>query len=230
MGAPLLTEPGRHLDGYYGDMARRLGRRDILDDLATELSAQFGVGQPASRGFVDGDRLEVASGVTLEVIHIPGHSDDHCALLWVEEGVLIAGDAAQGTGSRIGGCPLYFQSIAAARASIHRLQGIPFQRLHVSHRFGRPGLDERTQHYDRAGGQAFLQGSLDALDWMEEALAEAHREQPAAPYVDQLAGAVGHLERAGHWELGRDPVTDFPWGAPVTFFRMGEHFGLLVTH
>jgi glyoxylase-like metal-dependent hydrolase (beta-lactamase superfamily II) len=225
LGAPLLTEPARHLDGYYGDTARRLGRDDILQNLDGELAAQFEVSPPASRVFADGERLEPAPGVTLDVFHVPGHSEDHCALLWAEAGVLIAGDAAQGTGSRVGGCPAYFQSIAAARASIHRLLEIPFRELHVSHRFGRPGKSERTQLYDLAGGRAFLQGSLDVLDWVEEALAEAHREAPAAPFVDQLTGAVRHLEQAGHWELGNDPETGYPWGAPVTFHRMGEHLG-----
>jgi glyoxylase-like metal-dependent hydrolase (beta-lactamase superfamily II) len=224
-GAALLTDAEPHLAGYYGDAARYLERPDLSRALQTDIQTQFEAGPAASKRFVDGDRLDLDESVVFDVLHVPGHSADHCALYWEQEGILIAGDSAQGTGSRRGGCPLYFGSIAEARASIHRLMAVPFRTLHVSHRFGRPGREERPTTHEGDEGQAFLADSLVVLDAMEEALAEAYRESPAAPYPELAKLAAATLEHAGHWPILADQTTGLPAGAAVTFYRLGVHLG-----
>ena len=224
-GAHLLTDVAPHLDGYYGDTVRLLDRPDLLRALRLSVHSQFEPGPAATKRFRDSDRIELGDGVVFDVLHVPGHSADHCALYWEREGILIAGDSVQGTGSRVGGCPLYFGDIAQARASIHRLLEVPFRTLHVSHQFGRPGRDERPTVRPGDDGRAFLTDSLTVLDAMEEALAEAYREQPADAYPEILRRAVGHLAEAGRWPLGRDQATGVPWGAAVTFYRLGCHLG-----
>ena len=224
-GADLLTSATPHLDGYYGDTVRLLDRPDLMRALRLSVHSQFEPGPAATRRFRDGDRIDLGEEVAFDVLHVPGHSDDHCALYWEREGILIAGDAVQGTGSRIGGCPLYFADIAQARSSIHRLLEVPFRTLHVSHPFGRPGHAERPTVRPGDDGRAFLTDSLAVLDAMEEALAEAYREQPADTYPGILRRAVAHLKLAGRWPLGQDQATGLPWGAAVTFYRLGKHLG-----
>jgi glyoxylase-like metal-dependent hydrolase (beta-lactamase superfamily II) len=70
------------------------------------------------RDLQDGARVD-AGGLTLEVIHTPGHSVGHVALYCPEERALIAADAPQ----PCGGLPLY-NDIPAALASIERLLAV----------------------------------------------------------------------------------------------------------
>lgn len=224
-GAWLLTDAAPHLDGYYGETARLLERADLLRALRLSVHSQFEPGPAPTRRFGDGDRIDLGDGVVFDVLHVPGHSDDHCALYWEREGILIAGDAVQGTGSRAGGCPLYFGNVAQARKSVHRLLEVPFRTLHISHPFGRPGHDKRPTVRQGEDARGFLTDSLAVLDAMEEALAETYREQPADPYPEILRRAVARLELAGRWPLRQDQATGVPWGAAVTFHRLGRHLG-----
>jgi glyoxylase-like metal-dependent hydrolase (beta-lactamase superfamily II) len=153
-------------------------------------------------------------------VHVPGHSDDMSALWWEQEGVLLAGDAAQGTGSRPGSCPLYFGNIAQARASIKRLLDVPFRTLHVAHPFGRLSTDERQTTFDSATGQAFLHESLTALDILEEALRAALRDNGEAEFPDLARAATDVMQQANRWALAPDPLTGVPPNAAPTLYRL----------
>ncbi len=71
------------------------------------------------RVLADGDRVDVG-GVTLEVIHTPGHSRGSVSLLVVEDGALIAGDAVPVPGD----IPIYDDAAATVR-SLERLRAVP---------------------------------------------------------------------------------------------------------
>ena len=215
-GAPLLADAQPHLDGYATVAARLLDQPQALAAQIASFPTLFADPVVPSRLLRDGDTIELGAGVVLTAIHVPGHSADHLALWWEREGVLIAGDAAQGTGSRRGGCPLYFHSVGQARASIRRLLEIPFGTLHVSHPFGRLCTDERPTTYSAATGQAFLRDSLATLDALEDALRSALTERPGAPFPDLARLATGYLTEAGRWPLSPDPVTGVPTGAAPT--------------
>lgn len=219
-GAPLLLDHGRHLDGYCTAGARALEQLDLVAAQRAAFPAVFGPPTAPDRLLREGDAIDLGDGVGFRVLHLPGHADDHAALYWEREGVLIAGDAAQGTGSRRGSCPLYFDGIAQARASIARLRELPFRTLHVSHPFGRLGTDERSTVYDAAGGRAFLADSLAVLDALEEALRAALRAHPEAPFPALARAATAHLERAGRWPLVIDPASGVPAGAAPTLHRL----------
>ncbi len=169
-GEPLLTDPQRHLAGYATDAPRLLAQEADRNEIVDGFPARFGGAVTANRLLHDGDEIDLGAGVVLTVIDVPGHSADHVALYWASAGVLFAGDAAQGTGSRRGGCPLYFESVRQARASINRLHQIPFRTLYLSHPFGRLQGEQRATSYSTAEGDAFLRESLEALTMMEEAM------------------------------------------------------------
>ncbi len=223
LGAPLLTSTLPHVEGYATLQARLLSPVTPISSNAA-FADLFVPSAPATRQLADGDRLDLG-GVVLTAIHAPGHSDDLLAYFWEEEGVLIAADAAQGPGSRVGGCPLYFTSAAEARASIRRLMELPFRELHVGHPFGRLSTPERTTTYDNAAGRAFLSDSLEALDLMEAALLATVRDQPDATFLATVKAAVETLRRDGRWTLIDDPGFGVPMGAAVTFDTLLRAWG-----
>ncbi len=221
-GAPLLVDERPHLDGYLTDTARLLEQPALAAAQRATFPDFFQRGPAGTRLLGDGDRIDLGAGVMFDVLHAPGHSNDHVALFWEREGGLVAGDTAQGTGSRLGGCPLYFGSTRQARTSIARLRDIPFRTLHVSHPFGRPGTDERVTAYDGDTGRAFLTDSLSALDAMEEALRVALDDDPATPFPVLARAATDHLAGGGRWPLWPEPMTGVPTGAAPTLHGLRD--------
>lgn len=219
-GAPLLFDHRQHLDGYYTEGARALGQPALVAALHATFPTIFGPEIVPNRLLNDGDRVGLGQGTVFEVLHVPGHSDDAIALWWADEGILIAGDAAQGTGSRPGSCPLYFGSIAQARASIARLRDLPFRTLHTSHFFGRPGREERVATYDSETGRAFLDESLAAIDTMEEALRAALAANPDDDFPLLARAATEQLIALGRWPVTPDPLTGVPTNAAPTYYRL----------
>jgi glyoxylase-like metal-dependent hydrolase (beta-lactamase superfamily II) len=77
----------------------------------------------------DGDMIPVAGG--LQVVHTPGHSAGHVALLWKSGGLLIVGDA----GSNVLGIsdPLGFEDREQGRRSQQQLASLDFQAVAFGH-------------------------------------------------------------------------------------------------
>jgi glyoxylase-like metal-dependent hydrolase (beta-lactamase superfamily II) len=215
-GTALLSDPTVHTGGYATMAARVLERPEMVAAQVAAFPALFADPVAPERTLADGDTIDLGGGVVFTVLHVPGHSDDHIALWDERDGMLIAGDAAQGTGSRRGGCPLYFASVRQARASIRRLREVSFGTLHVSHPFGRIGIDERATTYDGAGGRAFLDDSLAALDALEDALLMALRDHPAGSFPELARSASGHLAHTAPWAVNPDPATGVPAAAAPT--------------
>lgn len=223
LGAPLLVDHRKHLDGYYTETARALEQPAVVAAQRAEFPMIFGPEMVPSRLLHDGDRMDLGAGMMLQVIHTPGHSEDSIGLWWEREGILIAGDAAQGTGSRPGYGPLYFGVIAQARASIARLREIPFRTLHTSHFFGRPGTEERRATYDAKEGHAFLSESLEAIDRLQEALYVALRAHPAdATFPDLARATTEQLLASERWGLVADPLTGVPTNLAPTLYRLWQ--------
>lgn len=221
-GAPLLGDARAHLDGYATMAGRVLERPDLVVAQGAAFSAQFADGVTPDLLLVDGDRIDLGDGVVFEVLHVPGHADDQVALWWAEAGVLIAGDAAQGTGSRRGGGPLYFGGIAQARAGIGRLLEVPFDTLHVSHPFGRLGTEARPTSYDGEDGRVFLRDSLAALDLLRDALIAARDDRPVSPFPELARAATDRLIRMAPWPLQAEPATGVPSGVAPTLYRLWQ--------
>lgn len=75
----------------------------------------------------DGDTLDLDDGLTLEVLHTPGHSNGSLSLWLREEGALFSGDAIPLPGDM----PIYEDAVAAAR-SVQKLKGLGNVRLLLS--------------------------------------------------------------------------------------------------
>jgi len=70
----------------------------------------------------DGDRLDICGGIS--VIHTPGHTPGHIALLMEETNILVAGDAANiAEGKLVGADPKYTRDIEQAKDSFNEIIG-----------------------------------------------------------------------------------------------------------
>lgn len=215
-GAPLLVDQAAHADGYFTQAARVLDLVEVEAELRASLRAKIGPARAPDRLLDDGDEVDLGGGMVFTALHAPGHSTDMTAFYHARDGILIAGDAAQGTGSRLGSCPLYFHSTRVARASIARLREVPFQVLHVSHPFGRLTTERRESVYDRREGLAFLDESLQALDLLAALVGQATAELPGAPFPEVARWTARLLARAGHWPVTIEPALGVPANAAPT--------------
>ncbi len=82
----------------------------------------------------DGNVLQLAGG--LRVVHVPGHCLGQVALLWVDRGILFAGDAFANIAGV--GDPLGFEDHAVGRQSQRRLTALDFEIACFGH--GKPLL------------------------------------------------------------------------------------------
>ena len=87
--------------------------------------------------FADGDQLDVPGA--LRAVHTPGHSPGHCVLHAAAEGSVFVGDALCGWNTVTGEQgpilppPEFSNSMAQARASLERIEGIDAQTLYYGH-------------------------------------------------------------------------------------------------
>jgi glyoxylase-like metal-dependent hydrolase (beta-lactamase superfamily II) len=138
-GAPVLVHEGDagpvRTGGEYATLQPRtlLGRVILLRRPPRSVEAVPDVQQV-------GDREEVAG---MRVIHTPGHSPGHVALLWPRHGgVLIAGDTVFNV-PYLAAAPLY-QDLDALRSSVRKLAQLEFEVACFGH--GKPikgGASER---------------------------------------------------------------------------------------
>jgi len=90
----------------------------------------------------DGDVIDVAGGI--EVIHTPGHTAGHVALLWKRDrGILFAGDAA---GNLMGlNYMLGYNDVAEGKSSLTKLAGLDFEAAVFGH--GKPILSNASKKF-----------------------------------------------------------------------------------
>jgi hydroxyacylglutathione hydrolase len=118
-----------------------------------------------ARQLQDGDEIDFG-GVTLQVIHTPGHSPGSISLFCPQEGALITADAIQ----PVGGLPLY-ADLQQSRASMRRLLSLRgVNTLYCAHA-EQPFVGDEIP--------ATIQSGLDYLDRVDAAVKDAVVRLPA---------------------------------------------------
>ena len=131
---------------------------------------------PLGRLLSDGDTIHPGNGLTLEVLHTPGHSPGSISLLLRGEMALFTGDTVQAPGR----APIYTDPVALVR-SIRKLKGIPGIRHYL------PAHDQPAE-----GNEAYrrFDDSLGYIRRVHAAVNHAASGTPGTPDPQALAGQV----------------------------------------
>jgi glyoxylase-like metal-dependent hydrolase (beta-lactamase superfamily II) len=133
--AELLGSRRAHMaaDGYqalrfrYLDDMDGLARQDalIMENLSGELRAD--------RELRGGERINLGGGISVEVVHTPGHTLGSVSFVVSGLDWAFTGDSVQVCGTT--GIPLYLEPVSYAATQKHVLQDVRPKRLHMGHRF-----------------------------------------------------------------------------------------------
>jgi glyoxylase-like metal-dependent hydrolase (beta-lactamase superfamily II) len=157
---------------------------------------------------VDGDRVEVG-GAVLEVVHTPGHSEDH--LCFRSGGVLFTGDHI------MGGSSVMIDDLTTYLASLERLQTMALERLYPGHgeEMDRPAeviswyLEHRRQREREV--IAALTAGAGTLGAVVELV---YRDVDPVLHPLAARSVAAHLRKLGT-EGMVDYAGSFEWTAPV---------------
>jgi hydroxyacylglutathione hydrolase len=139
----------------------------------------------------DGARIDFGAGQALFVIHTPGHSPGHIALLHEADGVLITGDALVEPGSM----PTY-QDAADTVRSLRRLRDLDSMDVVLS------SLDDEPIRRD--GIAERIDAAIAYVTRVHQAVHESQREQPDLDLM-QRTGDV--MQRLGLPPFAANPIS-----------------------
>ncbi len=150
---------------------------ESMDEFRARIEREFNyVPRPDAIAYPDGQRWDLGGGVSVEAIHMPGHTRGHCVLLVQPGGIAFIGDIdLTGFGPYYGDAT---SDLAAFRRSIERLPSIPAKVWITSH--------HRGVYTDRDRMLADLQAYGSKLDAREEKILGLLAEAPRR--LDELIG------------------------------------------
>jgi glyoxylase-like metal-dependent hydrolase (beta-lactamase superfamily II) len=192
-GNVAVIDPGPVDPDHADEIVRRIGDRRAVSvivththsdhaPLANPLARELGVaafGYDVGPDFVpdlrlsDGDRYQVGD-LSVEVLHTPGHSDDH--LCFLAGRVMFTGDHV------IGGSSVMVEDLGRYLASLRRVQGFDVDRMYPGHgeEIDRPAevldwyLAHRLQRHEEVH-QAVAGGAETVADVLETVYADVDR-------------------------------------------------------
>jgi len=169
------------------------------------------VGGPVKVDLVlrDGDTLDLGDGLTLEIVHTPGHSRGSVSFVFREDGALFTGDAVP----MAGGLPIYEDVLSSAR-SVRKLAGIEglkvlFASWDDPHHGDRVYelMDEALRYFQRTHEAVRRvtenSPSLDAKELSSRVLKELGLPEAATPTI-VVKSIEAHLMKLQHKDVLKD--------------------------
>jgi len=143
-GKVVVIDPGPVSDAHFDAILAAIGRRSVASVLVTHTHSDHApLANPLARelhvpayGHAAGPEFDpdlrltegstvTVGGIALEVIHTPGHSDDH--LCFLTGRILFTGDHI------MGGSSVMVEDMGSYLRSLERLQGLDLDRLYPGH-------------------------------------------------------------------------------------------------
>ncbi|KRX97166.1 Beta-lactamase-like protein 2, partial [Trichinella pseudospiralis] len=169
--------------------------------------------------------------ITVEVIHTPGHADDHMSLQLLEENAIFSGDCILGDGSTT-----VFEDLDSYMKSLKKLQSLAPDLIYPGH--GSPIHDaaKRIQQYidhrQRRENQIFNVLSQSKLPLTPmDIVQKIYNETPAMLHRAASVNVLQHLEKLQ--KLGKTKRKDGKWKAckikDFYHIRLAENFAISIT-
>ncbi|MFN8525428.1 MAG: MBL fold metallo-hydrolase [Chloroflexota bacterium] len=217
----LLANRRAHIAGYAGARFRFIDAPELLAAHDAMLMENLSAELAADRPLTDGDRINLGGGVTVSVVHTPGHSPGAVAFVLDGTDWAFTGDSIQVGGA--GGFPL-IERPADYRKSVRRvLEDVRPKRLFMGHQFS----DHRFSKANNGTLSAQLEGdavasALRASLEVEAALADA------AKLLDPAGDRPGNaaMFAAAAESLGFDPSDPINWPGSLFHTLSGYIRGL----
>lgn len=200
-GAPIHLHQGdlpmaRSLDAeleYHLPSMRTLEFADDVVEARARLVAETAGVEKAEVDVVwsGGEVVDLGRGVSLRVVHTPGHTAGSVCLYWEAEGLLLTADAVQGMGPRAGSFPYYTDAVAYRR-SLRSLAELDIRLLCSGHAaLGGGVINEPSRRGDEA--RLFLEDSIWVADTIHGAVASAMERLPDARPREVVLAALAEL-------------------------------------
>ena len=205
--ARVAEDSDYQFDTYFANRDVLVGRPDRLE--ASRAAMKVTAGRPArvDRKLTEGERLDLGKGITLRVVHTPGHTRGSVCYWWEAEGLAICGDSVMGQGSRPGGFPLiYFP--ADYERTIDRLLGMNLRILALGHHYRTGSVPRDSVHFG-PNVTAYLRASREIADAIGDALRRARAAHPQAGFLEAARAATDLAAE-------RLPITKGEDGLPLT--------------
>ncbi len=188
--ALFLEDPPASFDRFYA-----AGRTDPATAMERDFFVQsLGPMPQADRYLADNDAIDLGKGLSLRVVHLPGHSPGSVGYYWEEEAILLAGDSIPGLNTPGGSLPIIADFFGYEK-SVRRLMAMPVRAMLFSHPFRGLRLPPSLV---RQGDEAttYLVDSLEVVMRLIETLRRVAREdRPLADIanevIDQLPAEMG---------------------------------------
>ncbi|AYY11826.1 MBL fold metallo-hydrolase [Actinobacteria bacterium YIM 96077] len=195
----LMRDPAEHLrhECDPASTLAELGERTAFAERSRFLHETVAPDTGPDRWVFDGDTVDLG-GLTLRVIHTPGHTAGSACIHVPEIGVLFSGDAIERYGGDVGSPPMY-RDATSYRASLDRLRDLGPHVVCMSHPY--VGAD--------GSGEPVLRGQMMARA-LDESIAAIDRFDRAVSTVDTGTEPELSLRSATAQvcsELGLDPAS-----------------------
>ena len=180
-----------------------------------------GPGGVADRQFGDGDIIDGGLGVTLRVIHLPGHTLGSVGFFWEEESILFSGDSVGGLHDAGAGgkLPVIFD-LLAYKKSLQRLNEMAIRFLLCAHRYRAIRLPPAPVRQGREVNQ-FVQDSQEFAERLDEAITKVSSHQFEKSFMQLADEVVAQFPK----EMGFKPMTQVErphLSAQAIFFRLSQ--------
>ena len=186
-----VEDPNYQFEHFFAQNDVLVGRTDRLEATRAHILQSAGTPTRVSRALQSDDVLDLGKGLSVRVVHIPGHTPGSVGFWWEREGMIFVGDSVLGMGGRVGGFPLIYDA-PSYEESIGKLLALDVPVIGLGHHYRTPSVSRDSLHFAPDSAE-FLKASLDCAHGIRDAMARAIRTRPGAGFHETARLATDYV-------------------------------------
>ena len=213
--APFLDDRERVFELYNAPVLKAMAK-----DIETEKQMSMAMSGPVVSPdclIEDGTTIDCGVGLTLETVHLPGHSPGSVGFFWEKEGILFLGDSIPGLHTGGGVLPI-IMDLEKYGESLRHVQELHPATLLSGHSYRGITLAPASVRQGKEVDQ-FLKESLEFAERLDEAIAVVFPHCNEKSFMDLCDEVIGKLPK----EMAFSPMAQtgaFFLTAQAIFFRL----------